>query len=629
MTHPTFDEKSEKLDRKLEQLVIQFQEDLSHLYNQIIDQSDQLQIVNNIGQTLLSTLDDREILRKLMQQLIARFHVERASFWIIDYANNSLQFQFSLNQEGRESEISDILRSIPAPQIGQGIVGKVAETGQPIIENNMPANPQVYHLIDEKSGLGKNKTTLSVPLKQDQKNIGVIQLFNKVGPEGFSEAERDLLLAITPWLAIALKHAERYHKIRVINDIGRKLISTIDYREVLRQLMKELIHYFQVERGSFWLVNHHTQQVIFQFSLNKHGNEDEISNVLRQIPTLHIGEGIVGTTAKIGEPIIENDLRANPHTLRDVDEQSGLPENRNMLSVPLKRNQKTIGVIQILNRIDARPFTHDDLNLMMLITPWVAQALENASLYEQALQDIKDAHQKRLDSELDARAASTTRIMAHHIKNDLGSARMWLNYIAESVTMLPEQQEMINKVDASMKRSIAITRALFNPYRRGELVAISPKKLIEEAINRIKTNPKIQVVNNVSELPLVEVEKNYAIDFFLELLNNAAKAIERRLKIGDIQIGYIRLTSQVKNDMIELRISNNGPSIPKEKWEIIFDQFTDPAENNERSSFGLGLWGARTFFRRQRGNIVVEQSNSQETTFMVTMVIHKEDETQQ
>ncbi|MCP4426508.1 MAG: GAF domain-containing protein [Chloroflexi bacterium] len=610
----------EGFSEELKRVVDQFRFDLDHLYESIIYQGYQLQVVNEIGQKLLSKIDDKGILRRLMQDLIDIFNVERASFWTVDYDNNVLRYEFGLNKYGQENEISGLLKgSVRPPQIGEGIVGKVAQSGIPKIENDMLSSSDVYRAIDEESGFEENVNTLSVPLTSGGLTIGVIQLFNKLAEEGFSSKDRDLLVAISPWLGIALKNADNYKHISFVNAIGRKLISTIDYRETLRNLIRELIREFKVERGSFWLVKE--EKVYFEFSLNKDGEEDEISDILRKIKALDLGEGIVGKVAQKGEAIIDNNLLSSSQTLRVIDEKSNLPPNRNMLSVPLKSKQNTIGVIQILNREDDRPFTVDDKKTLLVLTPWISQALENATLYEQALQREHEEHQKRLEAELDARATAMTRVMAHHIKNELGSASTYLEYILESGELSQESVRFLEKVDSGIERSIDLIAGLFRPYQSGNIVQVSPYTLVSEAFGRIAKVEQIKFENDVPKsLPLLQIDREHAVHFLIEILTNAVKAVKRRLILGDIKEGFIRVTGQGSKDTgLELRFINNGPSIPLNKQDSIFEQFSGEFSEKSRGNFGLGLWGARIFFRKNNGDIAVEKSDSNETIFLVRL----------
>lgn len=654
-----------ELGKQLDILVSKFQKDLSSLYGQITEQHHQLQIVNEIGKLLISSLDNQEILRQLMRQLIAQFRVERASFWLVDHINGIVTYQFSLNRLGKENEISESVQSLPPFKVGgDSIVGKIAQDNQPRLDNDLASNADYFEI----PGLPPNRNLLAVPLSSDQRTIGIIQLFNRLGDESFIEKDLELLTAIAPWVAVALKNANLYNQVQAINEIGHQIISTLDYREILRHLMTRLIQKLSAQRGSFWLVNHTNQEVRFQFSLNQQGQEDEISAVISQIGSLQIDEkSIVGKVAKDGLPILENNLALNPHHLPVLDKISGLPPNKNMIAIPLKRDELTIGVIQILNRINNQPFVLEDQNLLMAIAPWVAQALENAQLYERTLQKIIVLHQKQLEAEkiahqheLDARSAAITRVMAHHLKNQLGSSRFYLKSLKKSLDQLTRnfqkidaiaqtlfnkpyfslyksvaklrhelldithylsyEDKKIDKADNNIKRSIDISTGLLKPYQPGERTTIAPKQLIVNSIKLLDCPPYIEIHNMVSDgLPNVYLEANNAVDYLHEMLKNAVKASQERMNNNkELKTAEIIIKEgSIGAEMMELLLSNQGIPIPKERWETIFDQFTTSSNSSE--NFGLGLWGTRTFFNRQGGSVRVCKSDGFETVFVVCL----------
>jgi GAF domain-containing protein len=254
-------------------------------------------------------------------------------------------------------------------------------------------------------------------------------------------------------------------QLRAVTEIGQRLISTLDYRQVLRQLMQEVIPLFNVERGSFWTINQENGVVEFEFSLNHEGVEDEISDAIRELPeeTFRLGSGFVGQVALSGRPLIQNEVATNKQHLKEVDIISK-HTTRCILTVPLLRNELTVGVIQLLNPMDREQFGLADQEMLLMLTPWVALALENAKLYQMALTQLEMEHQNRIRAELEAQAAGMLTVMAHHLKNQLGSARMHLHHVRNSEGLTEKQAQNLQKTDENMKRSIQITQSLLKPY---------------------------------------------------------------------------------------------------------------------------------------------------------------------
>src|SRR6516165_3587043 len=89
---------------------------------------------------------------------------------------------------------------------------------------------------------------------------------------------------------------------------------------------------------------------------------------------LALGEGITGTAAARGEPVLVGDVRSDPRYLNSVDAV------RTELAVPMTARGKLVGVIDLEStRVNA--FTEYDRALLRLIAARVGIAIDNARLY--------------------------------------------------------------------------------------------------------------------------------------------------------------------------------------------------------------------------------------------------------
>jgi sigma-B regulation protein RsbU (phosphoserine phosphatase) len=97
--------------------------------------------------------------------------------------------------------------------------------------------------------------------------------------------------------------------------------------------------------------------------------EEVVSNL-----SLALGEGITGTAAARGEPVLVGDVRSDPRYLNSVDAV------RTELAVPMTARGKLVGVIDLQStRVDA--YTEYDRALLRLIGARVSVAIDNARLY--------------------------------------------------------------------------------------------------------------------------------------------------------------------------------------------------------------------------------------------------------
>ena len=131
----------------------------------------------------------------------------------------------------------------------------------------------------------------------------------------------------------------------------------------------------------------------------------------------------------------------------------------------------------------------------------------------------------------------------------------------------------------------------------------------ESAVFEAGKTITLQIPNGVQYTGNEDMIKQLAVI----LLSNAQKYADDG--------GSIRLTLEEKGDKRILRVHNTGPAIPPEAQEKIFDRFyrVDSSHNREIEGNGLGLAIARSIAETHHGHIAVHSTESEGTTFTVTL----------
>ncbi|MBI4063577.1 MAG: sensor domain-containing diguanylate cyclase [Elusimicrobia bacterium] len=174
-----------------------------------------------------------------------------------------------------------------------------------------------------------------------------------------------------------------------------------DERDILNQIMKEIRRVMGVEASSLILLDPTDQELYFQaVSGGKTG--------VREI-RLQLGEGIAGWVAKYGKPVMINDVRKDKRFTSRVDQSTGYV-TRNLLCAALKVDNKTLGVIEAINKRHGN-FTDADLRTFCAFAAQAAIAIENVRLYSIAFIDsLTGTYGRRyLESWLEKEMARTQR----------------------------------------------------------------------------------------------------------------------------------------------------------------------------------------------------------------------------
>lgn len=119
-----------------------------------------------------------------------------------------------------------------------------------------------------------------------------------------------------------------------------------------------------------------------------------------------LGEGVAGKVAKTGQPVLLEDISISAEAVRhDLLTAEGL---KGFLSVPLKIQDKVVGVINIASRTKGK-YSEDDLNLLGIINHQLETALEQGRLYD-SLNRAQERYRRLLQFALQAQEEERQRI---------------------------------------------------------------------------------------------------------------------------------------------------------------------------------------------------------------------------
>lgn len=161
--------------------------------------------------------------------------------------------------------------------------------------------------------------------------------------------------------------------------------ASLDLDEVLERVMDEVIAALHAERGFVMLLETDGR---FNFTTARGMDQHTI-----EAPHFEVSRSVVVNVAESGLPVHTSDAMTDERFSGRASVQIlGL---RSILCAPLKVKHNIIGVIYVDNRLQAGIFTPDDLDLLCAISASAAIAIENARLYQVAVE------KGRMDRELE------------------------------------------------------------------------------------------------------------------------------------------------------------------------------------------------------------------------------------
>jgi sigma-B regulation protein RsbU (phosphoserine phosphatase) len=165
-------------------------------------------------------------------------------------------------------------------------------------------------------------------------------------------------------------------RLALLYHLSEAFNSTLDLDEVLNRVMDQVIVLLRAERG-FVMLHDAEDQAVFPVARG-------IDQTTIQDPQFQVSRSIVARVAWEGQPLLTSDAQRDERlSLSSSVTFLGL---RSVICVPLKTRGRIIGVIYVDSRIRAGMFSKDDLELLTAISSVAATAIENARLYQVAVE---------------------------------------------------------------------------------------------------------------------------------------------------------------------------------------------------------------------------------------------------
>jgi HD-GYP domain-containing protein (c-di-GMP phosphodiesterase class II) len=184
----------------------------------------------------------------------------------------------------------------------------------------------------------------------------------------------------------------------LLQDLSHKVGEVSELSQLVEHTVKMCRRALKADAASVLLYDVKSQDLYFEVAQGKAGK------VLRKI-SINSSEGIAGWVFGHGSPLIVNDVSQDPRFSCSMDNTSGFI-TRSIICVPLIVHRKTIGVLEVLNKLDGGNFTEQDREILESLASLAAIALENNNLHKSVLAGYKSTIEA-LASAIDAKDPST------------------------------------------------------------------------------------------------------------------------------------------------------------------------------------------------------------------------------
>ncbi|MBC7258584.1 MAG: GAF domain-containing protein [Chloroflexi bacterium] len=326
--------------------------------------SRQLAAIARVTQQVAVLRDLTTLFNLVVDVIRETFGYYYVALFTVDPRTGKLDFQAASSESGRTCYFQ--------VELGQGITGYVAETGQPVLANDVTQEPR-YRPVDH---LEETRSELTVPLLLEGRILGVLDVQSD-RRNAFTQDDLATMQTVATQVAVAIHEARLYDRERkrarqlaAVSEVGRKIVSILNLDAMLDEVVNLVSEQFNYPHVHVFTVDGAQREVVYRAGT---APADSVSAQLR------FGldaEGIVPWVARTGEPLVVNDVQADPR----YRPGPSIGDVRSELAMPLRFGKQILGVFDLQSQ-EPNAFDAEDLPVLQALADQIAVAVRNATLF--------------------------------------------------------------------------------------------------------------------------------------------------------------------------------------------------------------------------------------------------------
>ena len=465
------------------------------------------------------------------------------------------------------------------------------------------------------------RTALGVPLLREGYPIGTFFLA-RATVEPFSQQQIDLVTTFADQAVIAIENvrlfdevqartrelAQSVGELRALGEVSQAVNSAVELETVLTTIVAKATQLSNTEAGAIYVFDETGQEFRLRAT---YGMDDKLIAAIRD-RHVHIGDTAIGRAAEQRAPIQIPDVQADPSSVLDVIVRAGF---RALLVVPLLAADRIVGAL-VVRRKQPGEFFKSTVDLLRTFAAQSVLAIQNARLFhaiEEKSQQLEIASQHK---------SQFLASMSHELRTPLNAIIGVSEMLREDAEALKQDVEPLDRVLGAGRHLLALINDILDLSKieagRMELhlesFPLAP--LIEDVAKTIEPmaakNENRIVVDCPPDLGTIHADQIRFRQALLNLASNANKFTEK---------GTVTITAQARRTDITVAVTDTGIGMTEEQMGKLFQEFTQASSTtaSKYGGTGLGLAISRHFCRMMGGDITVESTPGEGSTFTIRL----------
>jgi signal transduction histidine kinase len=402
----------------------------------------------------------------------------------------------------------------------------------------------------------------------------------------------------------------RLDELAFLHEIAQLATLARDWDELMRSIVDGTTVAMGVEVCSFYLADH--EKTRLTLAATNGLDRTQVGKV-----SLPWGTGITGRVAATRTPIAVLDVTKDERFswVRGFDIE-GLTA---MLSVPLVWHEDVVGVLNVQTR-DARRFEPTEIEFLQTIAALLAGIVEKGRLTAEV-----EARLAQLTA-LDAARAELLSVVTHELRTPLSVVRVYVDLLGDAAEAAsddapadePDVETWHDAAIEQLGRLDRLVDSILASVRGEGLTGLSRAPFdavgaVDETVETLRLLLRPRPIRWQRPAgPVIAIGDEGRFRQVLEqLLENESKYAPsgEGVSIGVWEVG----------DDVQVYVTDDGPGVPIEDWESVFEPFVRIEGRGRSRGSGIGLFAARRLMHAMGGRVFLEPNGFGGSRFVVAL----------
>ncbi len=434
------------------------------------------------------------------------------------------------------------IQKMPHPPRGLGLIGALMRSKSAIRAEDISADPRSVGFPE---GHPDMRTFLGVPIRQGDQQLGQIYLTDKQDGGGFSADDQQVIEMLAAYAAVAISNARMYRELiqrdriltrrnenlALLNQLASTLAVATDVEQITEKALTQVMGYLRLEVGEIYLLSEDGKSLRLV-----HHNGDIVEKLWQQ-DTYKLGEGIIGGTAKSGQPRLITLNGRDPQQIHPAVHDQCFHQ---VACFPLTGRNVVHGVLSVAT-CHPQPLDELEMQFLQAISAWVGTAIENVGYGQQGKRLAVLEERERIGMDLHDGIIQSI----YAVGLTLEHARLLLKDDP------PLANQRIEQAIRDLNSTIRDIRAYILDLRPRQLLDENLMHGIQRLVNEFHANTLVETslkgpAESLDKLPQVQAVALFHI--CQEALANIAKHARARKVEVDVWVTKDRALLEVRDD---------------------------------------------------------------------------------